>query len=462
MDFSYKIDESSKILLALINDVLDMSAIEKGKLKLANEDFNLKNLIHSVSDTYYNLAKKKGLDFKVLLDIVHEEELIGDQYRIRQIIFNLLSNGLKFTEKGSLTLTVKEKRIDKETTNLVLEVQDTGCGMEKNTISRVFEQFEQADASVVSKHGGSGLGLAITKQLVSAMNGIIDVESELTIGSKFSVTIPLTISENKKKLSVPFDNQTAMIVDGDEDTINDLSNIFNLWNIKNKGFTSSLKALEYIKKNPNEFSIYLFDLKMPDLNGFKLAQRVRAVNKKDVVIMVANYDLDELRSQNNHCATSFIQKPIFKSELYNHIINKVTKVEIVSNNLELVRYDGFKILSVEDNDINQLIIQNLLKKVGIEIFIASNGVEAVDFMKTNDEKDNIDIILMDVRMPEMDGLTATIKIREFNKNIPIIALSANAFDKDVRKSLEAGMNAHLSKPLDKILFYEILKEYLHK
>jgi signal transduction histidine kinase/DNA-binding response OmpR family regulator len=461
INFSYKIDESSKLLLTLINDVLDMSAIEKGKLKLANEDFDLKSLIYSISDIYYNLSKKKGLSFKVILNDIDDEQLIGDQYRIRQIVFNLLSNGLKFTDKGSLILTVKEERIDDKTTNLILSVQDTGCGIKKDTISRLFEQFEQADASVVSKHGGSGLGLSISKQLVTAMKGTINVESEVAVGSQFSVTLPLAISCKKNEVRESLNNHSAIIVDNDEDTMNELLKIFDVWNVKNKGFKSSLKALEYIKENPTEFSLYLFDFKMPNLNGFELAQRIRAINKEDVNIIVSNYDLNELRVQNNHSVTSFIQKPIFKSELYDHIINRFTKDAFVNTNQKQLNYRGFKILSVEDNGINQLIIRNILEKVGIEIFVASNGLQAIDFMKTNEERNNIDIIFMDVRMPGMDGLTATKKIREFNKNIPIIALSANAFDIDVKKSLDAGMNAHLSKPLDKVRLFEILKEYLH-
>lgn len=462
LDYSYKIYESSKILLTLINDVLDMSAIEKGKLKLANEDFNVKNLIYSVSDTYYNLSKKKGLTFKVLLDVVQDEGLVGDEYRIRQIIVNLLSNGLKFTEKGSLTLTVKEKRLDSKTTNLILEVQDTGCGIDNEMISKLFDPFEQADASVVRTHGGSGLGMPITKHLITAMNGKIDVQTEVGVGSKFSVTLPLKISENEEELSENLDNQRAIIVDDDADTIKYLSKIFDLWNVKNKGFTSSLKALQYIKKNPKEFSLYLFDFKMPEINGFELAKRVKELNNGAIIIMISSYDLDELRAQNNHIVTTFIQKPIFRSELYNHILNKVAKVKLVSKKYEVVRYDGFKILSVEDDKLNQLIIKNILEKLGIEVFSASNGAQALDFMKTNDEKDNIDIILMDIRMPEIDGLTATIKIREFNKTIPIIALSANAFDKDIKKSFEVGMNEHLSKPIDKLSLYQILKKYLHK
>jgi CheY-like chemotaxis protein len=294
------------------------------------------------------------------------------------------------------------------------------------------------------------------------MNGTIDVKSDLDVGSKFSVTIPLAISEKEKELNIALDNEIAIIVDDDENTIKYLSRIFDLWKVKNKGFTSSVKALEYIKDNPKEFSIYLFDFKMPDLNGIELAQRVIDINKDAAIILVSGYDLDELKAQNNNCISTFIQKPIFRSELYNHIINQFAKVEIICKSQKLVRYDGFKILSVEDNDINQLIIKKLLEKVGIEIFSAANGLEAVNFMKTNDEKDKIDIIFMDVRMPEMDGLTATKKIREFNKDIPIIALSANAFDEDVRKSLKVGMNAHLSKPLDKVQLYEVLKKYLHK
>jgi signal transduction histidine kinase/CheY-like chemotaxis protein len=462
MDYSYKIDESSRILLTLINDVLDMSAIEKGKLKIANEDFNIKRLIYSATDTYYNLAKKKGIDFKVILGVVQDEELIGDQYRLRQIMYNLLSNGLKFTEKGTLTFTIKEKRINKKITNLIFIVEDTGCGMEKETISRLFEQFEQADASVVRKHGGSGLGLAITKHLVTAMKGKIEVESKVGLGSKFTVNIPLGISENIEEVSVSLENKKALIVDDDPDTIKYISKIFDLWKVKNMSFQSSLKALEYINKHPKEFSIYIFDYKMPELNGIQLAKKVREINHDAIIIMVSCYDLDELRAQNTNCVSTFIQKPIFKSELYNHIINKFAQVEVVAKTNVLHQYNGLKVLSVEDNEINQLIIKKLLEKVGLKVFYASNGLEAIEFMRNNEERDNIKLILMDIRMPKMDGLTATKSIREFNEKIPIIALSANAFSEDIRKSMDAGMNEHISKPIDKLELYEILNKYLNK
>jgi signal transduction histidine kinase/CheY-like chemotaxis protein len=462
MDYSYKIDESSRILLTLINDVLDMSAIEKGKLKIANEDFNIKRLIYSATDTYYNLAKKKGIDFKVILSVVQDEELIGDQYRLRQIMYNLLSNGLKFTEKGTLTFTIKEKRINKKITNLIFIVEDTGCGMEKETISRLFEQFEQADASVVRKHGGSGLGLAITKHLVTAMKGEIEVESKVGLGSKFTVIIPLGISENIEEVSVSLENKKALIVDDDPDTIKYISKIFDLWKVKNMSFQSSLKAFEYINKHPKEFSIYIFDYKMPELNGIQLAKKVREINHDAIIIMVSCYDLDELRAQNTNCVSTFIQKPIFKSELYNHIINKFAQVEVVAKTNVLHQYNGLKVLSVEDNEINQLIIKKLLEKVGLKVFYASNGLEAIEFMRNNEERDNIKLILMDIRMPKMDGLTATKSIREFNEKIPIIALSANAFSEDIRKSMDAGMNEHISKPIDKLELYEILNKYLNK
>lgn len=357
-------------------------------------------------------------------------------------------------------LRIKEEVTDDNTLNLLFDVVDTGCGIKEEVLPRLFGQFEQADATVVSKHGGSGLGLSIVKHLVSEMNGTIDVHSKYQTGSKFSVSIPLKIAESDILYENKLEKQTALIVFNDAESLNCISKMLNSWNVKNIGFTSSLKALEYIKKNPQSHTIYIFDLKLPDLDGFGLTKAVRTLSKATIII--ANYDFNELKEKNNNRATAFIQKPIFKSTLYNYIVNKEANDIINVNNTNLVRYDGFKVLSVEDNKINQMIIKNILNKVGINVFTASNGLEAIEFIKTNEEGDNLDLIFMDIRMPDMDGITATKEIRKFNTTTPIIALSANAFEEDIKRSNEAGMNNHLSKPIDKILLNEILKTYLIK
>lgn len=460
LDYSYKIEQSSMMLLTLINDVLDMSAIEKGKLKITNDDFNVKKLIYSVSDMYYNLTKRKGIEFKVNLSKIKFEELEGDEYRIRQIILNLLSNAYKFTERGRLEISVKEEEIDSTHIKLVFDVEDTGCGMNSDTLSRLYDQFEQADASTVRKYGGSGLGLSITKHLVEMMAGTIDVESEVNKGTKFTVSLPLKISARQENMEVSFLASKAIIVDDDEQTCVYLSKIFDSWNIKNKNFTDSSEALSYIKERPDEYSIYVLDFLMPKINGIDLAREIKKINKKAVIIIVSGYDIEEIKAKENKCISSFIQKPIFKSELYNHIINSVPEDTRKEKKLTDKNFRDKKILCVEDVKINQMIITKLLEKVGIIVYQAGNGIEALDFMKNNEEKDNIDLILMDIRMPKMDGLTATSKIREFNKKVPIIALSANAFEEDINKSLAAGMNNHISKPIDKEKLGKLLEEYL--
>jgi signal transduction histidine kinase/CheY-like chemotaxis protein len=460
LDYSYKIEQSSMMLLTLINDVLDMSAIEKGKLKIADEDFNVKRLIYSVSDMYYNLTKRKGIEFKVNLSQIQAEELIGDEYRIRQIILNLLSNAYKFTDHGGIIISVKEEKLDSTHANLILEVEDTGCGMNSETLSKLYDQFEQADASTVRMHGGSGLGLSITKHLVSMMAGTIDVKSKVGEGTKFTVSLPLKISTRQENIEVSFLASKAIIVDDDEQTCVYLSKVFDSWNIENKSFTDSQEALEYIKRKPDEYSIYVFDFLMPNINGIDLAKEVKKINKKAVIIIVSGYDIEEIKAKDNKCVSSFIQKPIFKSELYNHIINNVPEDTRKEKKLTDENFRDKKVLCVEDVKINQMIITKLLEKVGITVYQAGNGIEAVEFMKNNEEKDNINLILMDIRMPKMDGLTATSKIREFNTEVPIIALSANAFEEDINKSLAAGMNNHLSKPIDKEKLGKLLEEYL--
>jgi signal transduction histidine kinase/CheY-like chemotaxis protein len=460
LDYSYKIEQSSMMLLTLINDVLDMSAIEKGKLKIADEDFNVKRLIYSVSDMYYNLTKRKGIEFKVNLSQIQAEELIGDEYRIRQIILNLLSNAYKFTDHGGIIISVKEEKLDSTHANLILEVEDTGCGMNSETLSKLYDQFEQADASTVRMHGGSGLGLSITKHLVEMMAGTIDVESKVNKGTKFTVSLPLKISARQENIEVSFLASKAIIVDDDEQTCVYLSKVFDSWNIENKSFTDSQEALEYIKRKPDEYSIYVFDFLMPKINGIDLAKEIKKINKKAVIIIVSGYDIEEIKAKDNKCVSSFIQKPIFKSELYNHIINNVPEDTRKEKKLTDENFRDKKVLCVEDVKINQMIITKLLEKVGITVYQAGNGIEAVEFMKNNEEKDNINLILMDIRMPKMDGLTATSKIREFNTEVPIIALSANAFEEDINKSLAAGMNNHLSKPINMEKLGKLLEEYL--
>ncbi len=460
MDYSSKIQESSSMLLSIINDVLDMSAIEKGKLKIDNVDFNIKRIIYSVSDIYYNLAQKKGLDFEVLLSNIEEEELIGDGHRINQILLNLLSNALKFTNNGKITVRLSEKKIDKKHVELFIEVQDTGCGMTEEMQGRLFQQFEQADASVAKYHGGSGLGLSITKYLVEAMNGSIDVKSDFGSGTVFKVRLPIEVSELTEEVILDITNQKAFIVDDDSSTCEYISKIFDSWKVENISFTSSISALEYLRKHPSEYTIFILDYKIPEIDGVELSTEINKLNKKAMIIMLSGYNIGEVKKKGLKHINSYLQKPIFKSDLYNNIVNKLSTYKTVVKDKENIDFTGKTVLSVEDNQINQLIITKMLESFGIETILAKDGLEALEFMRTNPDREKIAMIFMDIRMPILNGLDTTKRIRQFNKNIPIIALSANAFEEDVRESLKAGMNNHLAKPVNRAKLTNVLKKYL--
>jgi CheY-like chemotaxis protein/anti-sigma regulatory factor (Ser/Thr protein kinase) len=407
-----------------------------------------------------HLADKKGLNFKVILENVPHEEFIGDPYRIRQILLNLLSNALKFTDTGSISLTLNEEICDEKTIHLIFIIRDTGCGIKQSSIERLFEEFEQADASVARVHGGSGLGLAIVKRLVDALHGTIVVSSHPDKGSQFTVTLPVLLSQNEEHSILSCESQTALIVDEEAESLRSLTHLCDMMHISSTSFTTAKNALAYVKDHPHEFSLCLLQRTLPDMTAHAFVAQIRKICLNAPLIFVMSNGLDGVQTQDNPSVSAYIQKPLFASDLYQLLSHTCLSDVPESVPTKTKRYDGCKILSVEDNKMNQLIITKILEMLGIEVFVASNGIEAVHFMKNNAEKDAIDLIFMDERMPLMDGITATKKIRALHIDIPIIALSANAFKKDVERSLQSGMNAHLAKPLDKKRLYEILETYL--
>jgi signal transduction histidine kinase/CheY-like chemotaxis protein len=460
MEYSRKIDESSHMLLSLINDVLDMAAIEKGQLKIANEEFNVNTLIHSVSDIYFNLAEKKNLKFELEVDDIKKELLLGDSYRIRQIILNLLSNSLKFTKKGKLSLSVKEEfneDFNEDSVVLNIVVTDTGCGMKEETIARLFEQFEQADASVVRQYGGSGLGLSITKHLVDAMNGSIQVKSYVDNGTVFNVKLPLAASKNKFLATFYENKHRIMIIGSNKENAKQLTIIFDEWNIKYDIIESSENAISLLNNNKKYYNSFIIDYEDKSFDSIELSKKIRQIKTDSTIVMITGYNVIEVRKRDIGDVDYLIQKPFIKEELFKKLsctyCSKLTEV----NKFDSSKLNGLSILLVDDNSINLLVASNLLKSVGIKVTTAENGQNAVSFVKANPF---FDLVLMDIRMPIMDGLTATRRIRKFNSDIPIIALSANAFADDIKKSKEAGMNYHISKPIDKIQLYKIIMEYV--
>jgi signal transduction histidine kinase/DNA-binding response OmpR family regulator len=456
IEYSRKIDESSHMLLSLINDVLDMSAIEKGKLKIANEEFNINTLIHCVSDIYFNLTEKKDLQFELECDDIKKELLIGDSYRIRQIILNLLSNSLKFTKIGKLSLSVTEE-VNGDLVVLNIVVSDTGCGIKEETLSRLFEQFEQADASIVRRYGGSGLGLSISKHLVEAMQGSLEVKSIIDAGTIFTVRLPITASKNK--FLPPFRDlkYKVLIIGKNKDNSNPLKYIFDDWAVEYDIIENSEDVLSHLKNKENDYNTFIIDYTDSSFNSLDLSKKIKQIRSKSTIIIITDYNVIEVRKRATKDVDYLIQKPFIREELFKKIsctyCRKMNQIE----KIDLSKLKDLSILLVDDNSINLLVASNLLKRAGVRVTTAGNGQNAVNYVKANT---SFDLVLMDIRMPIMDGLTATRRIREFNPDIPIIALSANAFEDDIKKSKEAGMNYHISKPIDKNQLYKIIIEYV--
>ncbi|MGD1821635.1 MAG: response regulator [Pleomorphochaeta sp.] len=460
-EYSNKISESSQILLSLINDVLDMSAIEKSKIKIAEENFNLYLLIHSVSNIYSNLAIKKGLDYEVIMDDDTTEFLIGDSYRIRQIILNLLSNAIKFTDEGQIRLKVIEEKNESNNVILNIIVSDTGCGMKKDMINRLFNQFEQADASVVRKYGGSGLGLSITKNLVENMKGTIEVESKYGEGSTFIVKLPLKIGADDFKIVDKTKIKQKVLIIGNSDKNNKIFKvILEDWSVNFEELMISNDSLDNFEDNIINFETFIITVDFSfNIDSFDLATIIKRIKPESIVILLIGYNYLAIQNnnKNNINIDYFIHKPIIKKDLY----FKLTRIYINQTDENIAKMENFikgkNVLIVDDNKINLLVASTLLKNFGLQVTVSQSGQESINLVKSSKA---FDIIFMDIRMPEMDGLTATRKIREINKDIPIVALSANAFEEDVRKSMEAGMNYHLSKPIDKKTLLFVLYKYL--
>jgi len=472
-EYVKKIATSSKMLLNIINDILDMSAIESGKLKLFNENFNIKEQVFAITTIYYLQCKKKNIKFEVETKNISEEILFGDSYRLRQIVLNLISNAFKFTEpEGEIFVQFTQKRLDNDNVELSIRVKDTGCGMTDELMKRLFDKFEQEDASTVRNYGGSGLGLAITKSIVDLMDGNITVKSKKRIGSDFIITIPMKIGVSKKRIDekhipVEFDKMNVLIVDDNSDTCKYISSIVKKWSMNYTCFTSSVESLKSVKKNlgtDKEYNLFIIDIRMPELNGIELSKELRKIVKlDDIILLISGYDISEYREIVDKIGVNkFLQKPIFKSELYNSIIEAIDehgevlkKEDIEDDNVDL---SGLSVLLVEDNEINRIIAKKLLTRVGVDVVEVSNGKEALD--EVANDLVEFDVVLMDIQMPIMNGYDATKRIRslntEYSNSLLIYAMTANTFQRDIDKCMEAGMNGHIGKPIEIYRLYSIL------
>lgn len=474
LDCLTKSDIASKHLLAIINDVLDMSAIESGKIKIANEKFDFKGLITSITTIFYGQAKQKNVELDVVFGKLNEEWFVGDQMRVNQILTNLLSNAIKFTpDRGRVKLLINEEKEDEENTYIHFEISDTGIGMSEEFLSQVWTPFEQADASINRRYGGTGLGLAITKNLVEIMGGNIKVKSELGVGTTFLIDLCFkrTIQPSKLK-TYDFKNIRALVIDDDSSTCDYVYLLFTKFGVRCSSFTSSQNAIDEFyeeKKKGDPYNLCLVDWQMPGMDGIETVKKIREIAIEDLpVIIITAYDYTAIADKAAEIGiNSFVSKPLFPSSLFN-LIAKYSSIDSIKDKKEIIKkydFDGTRVLLVEDNSMNMEVATRILSNVNIKVDQVWNGEEGVRKF-VNSPKETYKVILMDIQMPIMDGYNATRAIRASNhpeaKTIPIIAMSADAFSENVAEALNAGMNSHIAKPIDVDALYKTLDTYLKK
>ena len=471
-EYLSKIGDSARHLLGLINDILDMSRIESGRLVIRNEEFSLRDVLDQINVLVMTQCNDKGLKYECTVTGGVADYYIGDNMKLKQVIINILSNAIKFTEApGSVSLRVERTAVYDDKSTIKFVISDTGIGMDEAFIPKIFDTFSQEDSSRNNKYGSTGLGMAITKSIVDLMNGTITVESKKGEGTTFTVVVTFRNSEHDASDDVVINPRDIRVLIVDDEEISAEHTRVMLEEVGIKADTcsdceSALHLLEVQQTKMEPYNLVLLDWKMPDKDGLEVAKEIRRqYDKNTMVIILTSYNWEEIMDDAKSIGVdNFLNKPLFASDV-------IKEFELLArrNNISLLKekekaeLDGRHILLAEDIFINAEIMKELLSSKGILIDHAENGREALELFDKS-EPGYYDAILMDVRMPVMDGLEATKAIRGLersdSKTVPIIAMTANAFDEDVQRSLQVGMNAHLSKPVDPERLYSTLEEMI--
>lgn len=460
-DYLQKVQRSSKALLNVINDILDYSKIEAGKLSIEETDFNLESILINVGDLFGYKAQEKGIEiyFNINQDI--PSNLIGDPLRITQILNNLVGNAIKFTTGGEIEVNIYPLNIKNKNIELLFSVKDNGIGISKEQQERLFKPFSQVDASSTRKYGGTGLGLTISKQLVELMGGSIWLESDIGRGSKFSFTIKLRYTKSINSLKLKVNNlkgKKFLLLDEQESERKIISDIFKSWKLDLILSNSSFLAIELCKIN--SFDYIFVDSAFIKREGLSIISDLATILPNAKIVLIVNtFTKDSILSKLKEDGVkieSLLSKPFTPSTLFDSINNLHLSIDEPEFQNDVKIIANGKILLVEDNEINQIVARENLKNFGFDVVIANNGLEAVE----RAEKESFDAILMDLQMPILDGFEATRRIREFDKKTPIIALSAAVMQRDREMTKEAGMNEHISKPIDIEELENILCKYL--
>lgn len=457
-EYSKKIKASGQHLLGLINDILDMSKIESGKITFNNAEFEISELLDEIGAVIVPQARAKNQSYHLVTSDLRHETYLGDKLRISQILINILSNSVKYTpEGGTIDFSVRNVgEFSDNIDNIIFTVKDNGIGMSEDFLKRVYEPFEREDNSLSSRVQGTGLGMAITKNLVELMGGTIDVKSKVGEGTQFAVNLQMRVAEksNDHEFWREYNISRTLIVDDERDVCDDVKDLLNFAGLDVDCCTDGYTAYDMVKKSISEnkpYDVVLIDLKMPVIDGVETARLIRGeLGSGASLLILTAYDWEQVESQAQQAGVDgFMSKPFFVSAFKQSIARLRSKVTEVRGK-SVSPLAGMNVLVAEDNELNAEILTELLAISGATCDVAQNGKIAVEMFEKS-SAGQYDLILMDVQMPVMDGYAATRAIRASShpsaKTVPIAAMTANAFADDVKRALKCGMNAHIAKPV---------------
>ncbi len=466
-----KITLSSKHLLGLINDVLDMSKIESGKMTLNMSQISLRETMDSIVNIVQPQVKSRQQHFDISIQNILTEEVHCDSVRLNQVLINLLSNALKFTPEGGsikVFLEQEESPVGDDHVRCHFRVKDNGIGMTKEFQEKIFDTFTREEKAQIDKIEGTGLGMAITKAIVGAMNGTIELQSEPGKGSEFHITLDLEKADTTEADMV-LPAWRVLVVDNNEDLCLSAVSSLKEIGISAHWATDGKKAVEMVRKCHDEgqdYEVVLLDWKMPEMDGLHTAREMRKLLGQRVpILIISAYDWSDIEEEAKEVGIQgFISKPLFKSNLYlglkRYMLDEVS--EESHEDTKVQKFVGKKILLAEDNDLNWEIAEDLLSEAGFELERAENGKICVEKFEQSAIR-FYDVILMDIRMPVMNGYDAAVAIRALPRedaNLPIIAMTADAFSDDIQHCLDCGMNEHVAKPIDVNRLTQLLRKYL--
>ena len=473
-EYLEKIGVSAEHLLNLINDILDMSRIESGRMSIKNEEFSFQQLLEAINTMFSGQCADKGLDYQCHVSGQFSDYYVGDSMKLKQVLINILGNAVKFTpEGGKVEFGIRTTASYGGRTTMEFTVSDTGIGMSKEFLPHLFDTFAQEDASSTGKYGSSGLGMAITKNIVEMMNGNIAVDSEKNKGTVFTVTVTLQDSDRKlsdeRNSEIDVRELSVLVVDDDPLACEHAKLVLEKAGITAETVLSGEEALEKVNirhTRMEPYNLIIIDWKMPDMDGVETTRKIREIagNESAIIILTAYRWDDVLDEALLAGVDSFLSKPIFAANVIEEFRSALMRKNISLKPKEKVTdLSGKRVLLAEDMQINAEIMTMVLQMRDMEADVAENGKIAVEKFSSHPEG-YYAAILMDMRMPEMDGLEATRTIRTMDREdavkIPIIALTANAFDEDVQRSMQAGLNAHLSKPVQPEDLFEALERLI--